>query len=220
MSKIRNKLVFSFFVVGSFIIYAILQGFGRLTGQSAITADQAPLVSTAALTPSLSSPVANNSTINSQVIPAPLSSSVKTKVVFRSAAKSLAAQTAVIPTPAAQNNSAAVNVSSVPAVGTTASNNNAPTGKFRDGVYTGVSSDAYYGNVQVQVTIQSGQIAKVQFLDYPHDQRNSLNINSQAIPYLQSEAIAVQSANVDIISGATETSLAFIQSLQSALSQA
>jgi len=45
-------------------------------------------------------------------------------------------------------------------------------------------------------------------------------INSQAMPYLTQEAIHTQSANVNGVSGATQTSRAFIESLTSALSQA
>jgi uncharacterized protein with FMN-binding domain len=40
------------------------------------------------------------------------------------------------------------------------------------------------------------------------------------MPYLKQEAIAAQSANVNIISGATDSSYAFRQSLASALAQA
>ncbi|HTP11237.1 MAG TPA: FMN-binding protein [Anaerolineae bacterium] len=40
------------------------------------------------------------------------------------------------------------------------------------------------------------------------------------MPYLQSEAIQAQSANVDLISGATLTSEAFAESLQAALDNA
>lgn len=94
------------------------------------------------------------------------------------------------------------------------------SGKYKDGQYTGDSIDANYGNVQVKITITGGKISDVQFLDYPHDRTRSQNINSQATPILASEAIQVQSANVDAVTGASFTSAAFIQSLQSALSQA
>jgi uncharacterized protein with FMN-binding domain len=96
----------------------------------------------------------------------------------------------------------------------------APQGAYVNGQYTGSPADAFYGMVQVNVIIQGGQIADVQFLDYPHDRRTSQQINSIAMPYLSSEAIQVQSANVNIISGATLTSEAFAQSLQSALNKA
>ncbi len=93
-------------------------------------------------------------------------------------------------------------------------------GMYKDGTYTGAETNAYYGWVQVEAVIQNGQIADVQFLEYPQDRRTSVRINSRAVPALQSEALQVQSANVDTISGATLTSRAFIQSLQSALAAA
>jgi len=95
-----------------------------------------------------------------------------------------------------------------------------PAGQYADGTYTGSSADAYYGTVQVKAYIQNGKLADVQFLQYPNDRSTSRAINNQAIPQLQSEAVSAQSANVDIVSGATYTSQAFIQSLGSALAQA
>ena len=95
-----------------------------------------------------------------------------------------------------------------------------PANTYKDGTYAGPSVDVYYGNVQVQATIQGGKITQVKFLDYPHDRRTSQMINNQAIPWLNSEAVQSQSAQVDIISGATFTSEGFQQSLQTALAQA
>jgi len=95
-----------------------------------------------------------------------------------------------------------------------------PATSYKDGTYTGQVADAFYGNVQVLVIIQGGKITDVQWLDYPRDRRTSQEINYQATPWLKSEAIQAQSAQVDIISGATLTSEAFIQSLGTALNQA
>jgi uncharacterized protein with FMN-binding domain len=91
---------------------------------------------------------------------------------------------------------------------------------YEDGEYPGAVTDAFYGLVQVKAVIQQGKIADVQFLQYPNDRRTSIRINNIAMPYLVTEAIQAQSAEVDIISGATLTSEAFAQSLQSALSSA
>ncbi len=91
---------------------------------------------------------------------------------------------------------------------------------YVDGSYTGSVADAYYGNVQVQAIISGGKITGVHFLQYPNSHGTSVYINSQAMPYLKQEAIQAQSANVDIISGATDTSMAFQQSLADALAQA
>jgi uncharacterized protein with FMN-binding domain len=93
-------------------------------------------------------------------------------------------------------------------------------GGYKDGTYTGPSVDVNYGLVEVQATVQNGKIAQVQFLQYPNDRRTSVQINTIAMPYLQQEALQVQSANVDIISGATLTSEGFQMSLQSALTGA
>lgn len=95
-----------------------------------------------------------------------------------------------------------------------------PTGMYKDGTYTGNVADAYYGNIQVRTYIKNGKINDVQFLQHPNDRQTSVEINSNAMPILKSEAIQAQSANVDIISGATQTSQAFIESLASTLAQA
>jgi len=95
-----------------------------------------------------------------------------------------------------------------------------PRGKYKDGTYTGVSADAYYGNIQVAAVIQNGKMTDVQILDYPSDRGNSIEINNFALPQLRSEAIAAQSAQVDTISRATDSSMAFRESLASALAQA
>ncbi|HEX8923300.1 MAG TPA: FMN-binding protein [Patescibacteria group bacterium] len=94
------------------------------------------------------------------------------------------------------------------------------TGQYRDGSYTGDTADAYYGNIQVEAVIQNGKIAKVNFLQYPNDRDTSRMINGQAMPILTQEAISAQNAQVDGVSGATDTSQAFVQSLTSALAKA
>lgn len=94
------------------------------------------------------------------------------------------------------------------------------TGQYRNGQYTGSVADAFYGNVQVRVTVAGGKVTDVHFLQYPNDRSTSRFINGQAMPLLRQEAIQAQSANVSGVSGATATSQAFQQSLASALSQA
>ncbi len=95
-----------------------------------------------------------------------------------------------------------------------------PRGQYKDGSYTGSVQDAFYGNIQVQAVISSGKISNVNFLQYPNDNRTSQYINSVADPMLAQEAIQAQSAQVDIISGASASSQAFKASLADALSQA
>jgi uncharacterized protein with FMN-binding domain len=54
----------------------------------------------------------------------------------------------------------------------------------------------------------------------PNHTPRSVFINQQAIPILKSEALQAQSANVQLVSGASDTSYAFAQSLQAAIAKA
>lgn len=91
---------------------------------------------------------------------------------------------------------------------------------YRDGTYTGNVADAYYGYIQVQAIVSGGKLSDVKFLQYPNDNRTSISINTQAMPYLRQEAIQAQSAKVNTVSGASDSSAAFRESLQVALKQA
>ncbi len=91
---------------------------------------------------------------------------------------------------------------------------------YKDGVYTGKTIDAYYGNVQVKVAVSRGVITNVSTLQSPGNRRQSISINNHALPVLQSEAVSSQTADINAVSGATYTSAAYKQSLASAISQA
>jgi uncharacterized protein with FMN-binding domain len=91
---------------------------------------------------------------------------------------------------------------------------------YADGTYTGPMVDAYWGPVQVQAVVQNGQIISLKMLAYPSDRRESFIISQQALPLLRNEVVRAQTARVDIISGATLTSEAFIRSLDAALGKA
>lgn len=91
---------------------------------------------------------------------------------------------------------------------------------YKNGNFTSIVTDAFYGNVQIRTTIKAGRVTDIQFLQYPNDRGNSIEINSYAMPILRTEAIQAQNAAVDIVSGATATSEAFRQALANTLSQA
>lgn len=55
---------------------------------------------------------------------------------------------------------------------------------------------------------------------YPNHTDRSVFINSNALPVLKSETLKKQSANIDFVSGASDTSDGFTQSLQSAILKA
>jgi uncharacterized protein with FMN-binding domain len=76
-----------------------------------------------------------------------------------------------------------------------------------------------YGDVQVEVVVASGKVADVVALELPTGRRSG-QISQYAGPILRQEALQTQSAKIDLVSGATYTSDAYSQSLQSALDQA
>jgi uncharacterized protein with FMN-binding domain len=91
---------------------------------------------------------------------------------------------------------------------------------YKDGEFTGDPAEILWGMVQVKAVIQSGKIADVQFLQMPFDRARSVEITDLAKPLLKSEAIKTQSAQVDLVSSATMTSLGFREALASALEKA
>jgi uncharacterized protein with FMN-binding domain len=197
-SRTGRKFFVSSFVVITFIVYALF--FGTPTGgistavpQQSTAAQHAP--------PSVAQVAAATAPPPPQPTAAPL---VTQPVPTAQPATDQPAPTAQ-PIPTAQP-------TPVPVV--------QAKGAYTDGEYAGSVTDAYYGNMQVKAIIQAGKISDVQILEYPNDRRTSIRINSIAIPYLINETIQVQSANVDVISGATLTSEAFAQSLQVALDSA
>ncbi|WP_330303264.1 MULTISPECIES: FMN-binding protein [unclassified Streptomyces] len=84
---------------------------------------------------------------------------------------------------------------------------------------TGSVTQTQYGPVQVRLTMSGGKITKAEAVQAPaggtSDQKTAL-----AIPKLNEEAVAAQSADIDAVSGATYTSGGYKQSLQSALDKA
>jgi uncharacterized protein with FMN-binding domain len=89
-----------------------------------------------------------------------------------------------------------------------------------NGTFTGADFPNRFGDVQVRVVISNKHITDVQAVQLPTDRAESAYISQQAGPWLRTEALQAQSANIDTISGATYTSQSYVQSLESALTQA
>src|SRR5260221_5496352 len=118
-----------------------------------------------------------------------------------------------------QNSSSSQTTNEPVATGTP--NPTSGTTTYKDGSYTGsVSPASQYGDVQVKAIISGGKITDVQFLQFPNRPGHTQEVTDMAEPILKQETITAQSANIDIVSGATQDTQAFIESLQSALDQA
>ena len=90
----------------------------------------------------------------------------------------------------------------------------------KDQTVTGATAQTRWGPVQVQITIKDGKIVDAIGLQYPDGDRRSQWISDQAIPWLVEETLSEQIANVQVIGGATYTSLGWRQSLASAMQKA
>ena len=124
------------------------------------------------------------------------------------AAPSSAAPSSAGPAPAAPSPAASPTTGSV-AAGTPSST-----------TVTGAVVQTRFGPIQVQITVQNRKITKVSVPQYPNETFRDQEINAQALPMLVQETMSAQSANIDMISGATYTSDGYLQSLQSALDKA
>jgi uncharacterized protein with FMN-binding domain len=85
---------------------------------------------------------------------------------------------------------------------------------------TGSVAQTQWGPVQVQLSVNNGSITKVTVLQYPNGNSRDVELANYSLPTLIRETIQSQSAQIDMVSGATYTSTGYIQSLQSALDQA
>ena len=86
-------------------------------------------------------------------------------------------------------------------------------GRLRDGTYLG-AGQSRFGDVFVTVAIAQGRIAQVWI------NAVTTTFPTQAIDGLRDQVVARQSAAVDLVSGATASSSAFVQAIQAALRQA
>ena len=110
-----------------------------------------------------------------------------------------------------------------PASSSSSSSTSSSTSKTSGSGATTYAGDAVmtrWGLVQVQITVANGKITKSDVLQIPWDNPRDQQINSYAVPILNQEAVTAQSASIDMISGATVTSVGYTQSLQSAIDQA
>jgi uncharacterized protein with FMN-binding domain len=108
-----------------------------------------------------------------------------------------------------------------PAPGSTPTTATPPT--TRAGAARTIDGDPFdnqYGTVQVRVALLGTRVTGVTPLQMPFDRQRSAEISQQAGPLLLQEVLQAQSAQIDIIGGATYTTESYSQSLQSALDKA
>lgn len=95
-----------------------------------------------------------------------------------------------------------------------------PAGGSATKTYAGSVTQTRWGPVQVQISVQDGTITKVTVLQQPDGNHRDEEINNYALPILIQDTIDAQSADIDMVSGATVTSEGYLGSLQAALDEA
>jgi uncharacterized protein with FMN-binding domain len=104
--------------------------------------------------------------------------------------------------------------------GSSSSNGSSGSGSGTTKKVTGSVASTQWGPVQVQLTVSSGKITAVTVLQQPSGNPKDTEINDQALPILTQETTSAQSADIDMVSGATVTSNGYLESLQSAIDKA
>jgi uncharacterized protein with FMN-binding domain len=95
-----------------------------------------------------------------------------------------------------------------------------------------IASVDRWGSLQVTIVVRktttitgtkkkvTRRITAVSVPVYPNHTDRSVFINQNALPVLKSETLRAQSANINMVSGATDTSYGYEQSLQAAILKA
>lgn len=175
----------------------------------------APVPSDSAPAPQASAPAPAAST------PAPIASTTKAPSAAPSAKPSSAtpkpsASTSVTPTAKPTKTAAPAPTPSK----STAKPTPTPTvAAFKDHLGA-VVPDASYGNMQVGIRVQNGKIIDAWAAQYPNADPTSKRINTKAVPTLRTETIGTTKAQIATVAGATLSSNAWIESLQSAMTAA
>ncbi len=110
--------------------------------------------------------------------------------------------------------------SSAPSTAPSTTPSKAPAKVATTKTFNGSVADTRWGPVQVQITVSAGKITSAGVLQVPNGNPRDDEINSQAVPILNSEVVQAQSAKIDTVSGATVTSDGYLTSLQAAFDAA
>lgn len=85
--------------------------------------------------------------------------------------------------------------------------------------FKGATVSSRWGPIQVSIVVKNKRITNVKISASTHTARSGL-IDGNALPILKTETLQAQSARIDQVSGATDLSNAYVQSLQGAIDAA
>jgi uncharacterized protein with FMN-binding domain len=85
---------------------------------------------------------------------------------------------------------------------------------------TGPAMTTPFSVIQVRATLTHGRLTGVETVALSGDGPHTEALNSRAEPILRAEALRAGSADIDVVSGATSTSMIWIESLRGAIREA
>jgi uncharacterized protein with FMN-binding domain len=118
--------------------------------------------------------------------------------------------------PASTSRPRGPSATTVPAVTTTPAG---PTSSGGGSSATGDLEQYGYGELATKVTMRDGRISDVSVVELQTAEQYSQDLAQQVIPMLRREVLSAQGVRVDVISGATYTSEAYLYSVESALAR-
>lgn len=200
--KIANGLV----ALGSAAIVSLYGlGYARTQTAEALYNADAPSIAIATAAPSATAS-AQVAAYQSPLYPA----ATATTSPMTAAAPASSAPVTVAAAPAT---SAAATATKAPATTTTTTTTSAAIAAYKDGSYTGTGTSRH-GSIGASVVVQSGKIVSAEITQcgtrYP----------CSKIAALPGQVVARQSATVDLVSGATDSSEAYRGAIQNALAKA
>jgi uncharacterized protein with FMN-binding domain len=202
----RGKKIAHSLVVASATAVLAVFGAGYAATQSAAAqvAAQTAIPTATQTTTASGSPTA---TTGSGTAVAPTATATPSATATPTAAEASTPAATTTNTPAATSTPAGTSTPTATATTTAA------TSTYKDGTYTGTGVSRH-GSITAQVVIQNGKIVSVQITG------STTRYSTSRIASLPGEVVAQQSPNVDYVSGATDSSMAFMQAVADALAQA
>lgn len=91
---------------------------------------------------------------------------------------------------------------------------------LEDGDYISSRHQFMWGDLRIKIFVRGGSITGVQALQFPDHRSQSLYLSGLALPKLESEVIRKQTAQVDTVSSATDTSIVFQDAVADAITRA
>lgn len=85
--------------------------------------------------------------------------------------------------------------------------------------FTGTREENPYGAVQLEIVVEGSRMVDIRAIEMPDSESRSDQLSDQVSVQLEAEALREQGADLDTVSGATETAISYRDSLRAAIEE-